>query len=41
MSEHQEEQAMEAEALEAIFDQAFEVLKSEQPFKVGCEVGTY
>lgn len=33
MSEHQEEQAMEAEALEAIFDQAFEVLNSEQPFK--------
>lgn len=33
MSDHCEEQEMEAEALEAIFDQAFEVVNSEQPFK--------
>ncbi|KAI2509919.1 hypothetical protein MHU86_4484 [Fragilaria crotonensis] len=33
MSEHREEQEMEAEALQAIFDQAFEVLCGEQPFK--------
>mmetsp|Transcript_16071 Transcript_16071/g.26845 ORF Transcript_16071/g.26845 Transcript_16071/m.26845 type:complete len:292 (+) Transcript_16071:87-962(+) len=33
MSDHCEEQEMEAEALEAIFDQAFEVVHGEQPFK--------
>jgi hypothetical protein len=33
MSDHCEEQEMEAEALEAIFDHAFEVVNGEQPFK--------
>ena len=33
MSEHREEQEMEAEALHAIFDQAFEALNSDQPFQ--------
>lgn len=33
MSEHCEEQEMEAEALEAIFMESFEVLDSAQPFK--------
>ena len=33
MSEHCEEQEMEAEALEAIFMEAFEVLNDSQPFK--------
>ena len=33
MSDHVEEQEMEAEALTAIFDTAFEVTSSEQPFK--------
>ena len=33
MSEHQEEQEMEAEALEAIFDHAFEAISAEQPYK--------
>ena len=33
MSEHCEEQEMEAEALQAIFMEAFEVLESTQPFK--------
>ncbi len=33
MSDHVEEQEMEAEALTAIFDTAFEIISSEQPFK--------
>lgn len=33
MSDHMEEQEMEAEALTAIFDTAFEITSSEQPFK--------
>jgi len=33
MSDHVEEQEMEAEALTAIFDTAFEVTKSDQPFE--------
>ena len=32
MSDHCEEQEMESEALSAIFDSAFEVIKGEQPF---------
>lgn len=32
MSDHREEQEMEAEALEAIFDTAFEIRSSDQPF---------
>ena len=33
MSDHMEEQEMEAEALTAIFDTAFEVTSNDQPFK--------
>ena len=33
MSDHVEEQEMEAEALTAIFDTAFEITSDEQPFK--------
>ncbi len=33
MSDHMEEQEMEAEALSAIFDTAFDVRSNEQPFK--------
>jgi RWD domain len=33
MSEHQEEQEMEAEALQAIFENSFEIISHDQPFQ--------
>ena len=38
MSDQQEEQEMEAEALAAIFDTAFEIRSSEQPFSWGVKL---
>eukprot|EP00560_Eucampia_antarctica_P001569 CAMPEP_0197831548 /NCGR_PEP_ID=MMETSP1437-20131217/10754_1 /TAXON_ID=49252 ORGANISM="Eucampia antarctica, Strain CCMP1452" /NCGR_SAMPLE_ID=MMETSP1437 /ASSEMBLY_ACC=CAM_ASM_001096 /LENGTH=299 /DNA_ID=CAMNT_0043434505 /DNA_START=179 /DNA_END=1075 /DNA_ORIENTATION=+ len=38
MSDHMEEQEMEAEALEAIFDTSFEVISSIQPFEWSLKV---